>query len=95
MHIYRLNEYESYMAPSLEEAIAYAMELTGGSREDVVDGDCRQLTEAELDTMRFIDADEPGSEEPPEGWPSRSFREELEARVAAGCGAETFATSEW
>jgi hypothetical protein len=95
MHIYRLNDTEWWMAPSLEEAITAAMEQTHCAREDVADTDARQLTDEELDSMQFVDADEPGSEEPSEGWPSRTFREELAQRVAAGCGAEVFATTEW
>ncbi len=97
MHIYRLNDYEWYMAPSLEEAITAAMQTTGSSREDVFtsDGSHLPLTDAELDTLRYVDADEPGSDEPEEGWPNRSFREELAKRVAAGCGAEVFASTEY
>lgn len=95
MHIYRLNDLEWWMAPSLEEAITAATHLTGLAREDVIDDQCHQLTDVELDTLRFADTDEPGSDEPDEGWPNRSFREELVKRVAAGHGAEMFATTEW
>ncbi len=95
MHVYQLNEFEWWMAPSLEAAIDCAMKTAYLAREDVTDETCHELTDAELDKLRFVDADEPGSEEPEEGWPSRSFREELNARIAAGCEAEMFATSEW
>ncbi len=95
MHVYQLNDFEWWMAPSLEEAIALAMKTTGCSREEQVDETCHELTDAELDKLRFIDADEPGAEEPEGGWPNRSFREELEARIAAGCEAEMFATTEY
>ncbi len=95
MHIYQLNDIEWWMAPSLGDAITATIHLTGLAREDVVDETCHQLTDAELDTLRYTDADEPGTEEPPEGWPSRTFREELALRVAAGDGASLFATSEW
>jgi hypothetical protein len=98
MHIYRLSDCEWYMAPSLDEAITASINLTGCTRaevEEYLDGSREPLTDAQLDTLRFIDADEPGTEEPPEGWPSRTFREELALRVAAGCGAEVFASTEW
>lgn len=95
MHIYRLNEYEYWRATSLEEAIATAMTSCGLSREEVIDDQCHELTDTELDTLRFIETDEPGSEEPPEGWPERSFREQLALEDAAGAEAGIFAGTEW
>lgn len=63
MNIYRLNDIEWWMAHSLEEAIATAMEDTGCSREEVYDGDYPDaLGAAELDALKFCDR-EPSEDE--------------------------------
>jgi hypothetical protein len=92
-HIYQLNDCDWYVARTLEEAIACAIEFTGSSREDVLDGShgtpC-QLDEEALDRKQFTETDEFENE-----IATRPFREELRLRVEAGLSEpEQFATTE-
>lgn len=87
--VYQLNDYEWWMARSLEDAIADWCSVTGCTTEDC--DDARELTDAELDSFRFFDegVDESGNTI------TRTFREELARRVAAGeTEPQLFATTE-
>lgn len=88
MKIYRVSETEWYKANSLEEAIACAMVDTGLSQEELTEGMTpAELTEAEMDTLRYTDPDA----NPPI---DRTFREELAAEEAER-KPTIFASKEW
>lgn len=92
--VYQLNDCEWFVARSLDEAKAAGAELWGYDGPDAVakaeaDGmfgeekygdEPSELTEAEMDRMRFSDSDE---NDRPTG-KSRTFREELANRVRDG-----------
>lgn len=76
MKIFEMNDCEWWRAPSLEEAITAMMDQCGTKREDIVrEGYPRELTDAELDTLKYVES-EPDTEEPEAGWPERTFREQ-------------------
>ena len=56
-NIYRLNECEWIAATSLDEAIAWYLEMTGVSLEEGVD-DPIELSEADLDRLQFTTDDD-------------------------------------
>lgn len=99
--VFRLNEYECYMARSLEEALAAAaadwfgaatpLTLEEAEANGLVD-DPGELTDEELDTLRFCDCDERGRPPPESTWP---FREELARRAAMDPTPQLFACTEW
>lgn len=83
MKVFKINDYDYYMANSLEEAIQAAMTDSGLSWKEVTDGGAYNISEAGLDKLIFTDDD--GTK--------RTFREELEQRIAAGTTkAELFAS---
>lgn len=81
MKIYQLNESESYVAESLEAAIAYAVESTGVARDEITDEHCHELTDEELDSHIFCDW-EPGEES-------------LARHYRCDCGAEVDLDCRW
>lgn len=87
--VYQVNDYEWYVARSRDEAIAIALHESGGPPEEYED--TSEVGQEAMEYLRFTDTDE---DENPIGEP-RSFREELERRVAAGLReGELFAASE-
>ena len=85
LRVFRLNDYEWWMAPTLEEAIAKAMAVFSLRADEVADDGARELTDEELDRFIFVDDNDN----------RRTFREELERRVAAGDEADFFASTEY
>jgi hypothetical protein len=89
LHVFRLNDFEWYLAPSLEAAIAEWKEDTGLTDEEL--DDPRQLSEEDLDRLKFCHTDEDES-------PIRTitFRERVAEMIAEGTtGAAFFATTEY
>jgi len=74
MKVFSLNDYEWYAAETLEEAIAAEMKDTGLPRDEVVDGFEGELTEEQMDTLRYHDED----------GQSRTFREHLQRMQEEG-----------
>lgn len=89
--VYRMDEYDWWVARSLDEAKASYKHRTGVDDECIEDA--RELTDDELDTLHFIDTD---ADERPIKKSQRTFREELAQRVAAGLSKpEMFASTEY
>lgn len=85
-----MNDCEWWRAESLEAAIATMVRECGMSREDVLEGEPHELTEEDLDQLKYQDW-EPEAEEPAEGWPTRTFRQQLKIEDDAGLPAGIFA----
>lgn len=82
MKVFAMNEYDWMAGESLESATEmYLKEYADGLPADEALDNPHELTEELLDRFRFHDADADG----PESY--RTFRQELDRRVAAG---ETF-----
>ena len=84
MKIFKLNDCDWYAAEDMESAIQQIMHDTGNTREDCVDYSAHELTDEEMDRLRFMD-DREG--DPESAGTSRSFREQLALMVERG---ETF-----
>lgn len=84
MKVFQLNDYEWYMAPTLEEAIDEAVRLTGLPRDEAADDDACEVTSEDMQRLRFKEDD--GS--------VRTFAEELTRRISAGAKTELFASTE-
>ena len=78
MKIFKLNDCDWYAAEDMESAIQQIMHDTGNTREDCVDSSARELTDDEMDRLRFMD-DRENDEDAKDG--SRSFREQLALMV--------------
>jgi hypothetical protein len=72
--VFRMNDYEWWVARTLEEAKADYQQTVGPMPEDEAFDDPGELTDAELDRLKFIE----DPEVPPTKWVRRTFREELE-----------------
>jgi hypothetical protein len=81
--VYRLNDYEWWMATSLEEAIAAAMKETGLPRDEASD-DPYELSNEDLQRLIFRDDD--GNR--------RTFAEELIRRAESDPRPHCFAAEE-
>jgi len=80
--VFAMNKYDWMAGESLESATEmYLKEYADGLPADEALDNPRELTEELLDRLRFHDADADGPES------HRTFRQELDRRVAAG---ETF-----
>lgn len=103
--VFRVSEYEWYVARNGFEALAAAARdggcqeapldpaalLADLERDGLADEMPWELNDEALDRFRFVDVDE---EERPEA--ERSFRAELERRIVAGLAApELFAATDW
>jgi hypothetical protein len=77
--VFKVNDCDWYIARTLEEAIATWVRDTGWNDCDDFE-DARELSEAELDRLKFIE----DRELPREDWVRRTFREELDRRSASG-----------
>lgn len=88
MKVFELTDCEWWMAETLEQAIADYLKLSGMSPEqaeaDHIFDEPGELGDAAMDKLIFNDDDG-----------KRTFREELKQRIAAGCGSELFATTEY
>lgn len=86
--VFRVSDCEWWLARSLDEARAHYREFTG---EDI-DEDARELTDAELCRLQFID----DPDRPLAKGRKRSFAKELALRISAGVdGPQMFACSEY
>ena len=100
--IYQMNDCDTWMAPSLNDAIVGYLRMIGcrvsnppteeelAMYKDAELDKPRELTEEELDRKTFVDG-EPDDESAPR----RTLRQELARRVAAGVTSEFFATSQY
>lgn len=75
--VFQLNDYEWWIARTLEEAIEDSMKQSGCPREEYEDA--VEVSEEGLDRLRFIE----DPELPKSKWIRRTFREELARRVAS------------
>jgi hypothetical protein len=56
IRVYQINDYEWYAGHSMEECIAYVLELTGESRDEMLQYSMvepHELTELEMDSLIF------------------------------------------
>ena len=86
MKVFRINDYEWYMANTLEEAIKLAMDLTGLPADEAAEDDAHEECEAEMNRMKFVDDD---------GVTRRTFAAELQRRIEAGLPTGPFASTEY
>ncbi len=84
MKLFRINGNDWWMAPTMEEAIAAAMESYGMSRDDVTE-EPAQVSDKELCELVFVDDD--GSR--------RSFAEEFVRRQRENPTIHLFASTEF
>lgn len=82
MKIFKMNDCDWWMAETIEQAVADYKAF--GSILDI--GDVRELTDEELDRMRYVDC-ETGSK--------MTFRQHMNELVGAGKASEFFATTEY
>ena len=86
--VFRLNDCDWYAGRSLEECVvAYAKEC-GASVEDAKDDDARELTDAEMERLQFIDG-KPGEKDAVK----RSFKDQLALMIAEGTEFPAFFAS--
>lgn len=86
MKIFKINEFDYYMADSLLEAVECAMMETGLSQEEIYDEDFAcELEDSDLDYIHY-------HEDIENNLRTRSFREELNRREQK---AQLFATSNY
>lgn len=93
MNVYQLNDYEWFVGPSLQACIERWKRYTGFSDDEAAEylDDPRQLSDEELDRLKFCHTDE--DERP---FRSITFRERVAEMVKEGTmGAEFFATTEY
>ena len=89
--VFRMDDYDWWIARSLEEAKASYKNEVGVDDKDIEDA--RELTEEELDRLHYVDVDEG---ERPVKKSRRTFRAELAQRIAAGLSKpELFACTEY
>jgi hypothetical protein len=79
--IFKLNDCDWYAAEDMESAIQQIMYDTGNVHEDCVDSSAHELTNEEMDCLRFMDDREFG---PDAAGISRSFREQLAIMIERG-----------
>lgn len=93
--VFMLNDYEWYMARSLDEAKATAAEQWGYTIEqcerDELFDEAEELDDAALDRLQFCD----DTHLPDGPMIKRSFREELARRSAIDPKPQLFASTEW
>lgn len=82
MKIFKLNDCDWWAGEDLEQTIATAMHDMNIPREDVIDDYMHELTDEELDRLRFVDDSYNYDEDDPKH--SRSFREQLALMVERG-----------
>lgn len=85
MKIFKMNDCDWWMAPTLDEAKAAVLAEYGPKYADELIVDPVELTEADLDRLKYTQ--ENGSK--------ITFREELANRIKAGAKTEMFASTEF
>lgn len=90
VHVFMLNDYEWWAARTMEEAVQFAMEECGTSREETLDeSSAHELSDEEMKRMQFID--DSGAEKV-----KRSFAEQLALMVKGDASFPCmFATTEF
>ena len=78
MKIFKLNDCDWYAAEDMESAINQIMHDTGNAREDCVDSSAHELTDEEMDRLKFVDENENEECNPTT---TRTFREQLALMV--------------
>src|SRR4051794_20378265 len=86
MRVWQLTDSDWWMAPSLGEAIEAAVKMYGLPVSEVIDDDCGEVSQEGMEELTF--ADESGKERV-----TRTYREELERRVATNPVTQHFASS--
>lgn len=90
MRIFEMDDCTWWMAPTLEDAVDDYLKETGQKREEVLGRgeDPHEISGAEYDTLIFVEDEGDGVQ--------RTFREELDRRLAAGdTAAQMFASTEY
>jgi hypothetical protein len=88
--VYRMDDCDWWVARTLEEAKASYQHQTGVDDECIEDA--RELSDAELDSLYFVDTDD--RDRPVKGT-RRTFRVELDQRAAWLSKPELFASTEY
>jgi hypothetical protein len=87
--IFQLNECDWWAGPDLESCIAAAIDQLSLDRDEVVDNKTHELTDAEADTLTFVEWDDPVPD-------NFTFRKALECAVTRGDKfPQSFASTEW
>jgi hypothetical protein len=96
MKIWKMNDCDWVMAPTLQEAIKVMADMFCEGDISKIDeylDEPDEISEEAYDKLKFCDL-EPGED----GWDKpenkRSFREEMNRRITEGKGAEFFASNE-
>jgi hypothetical protein len=84
LKVFRMNDYEWWMATTLDEAKRLCMEYCELPEDEACDDPC-ELTEAEMQRLKYSDDD---------GRTVRTFAEQLARKIAGGAGPGPFAFSE-
>lgn len=84
MKVFKINDYDWWMAPTLEAAIEAAVQETGIPADELVE-DPYELTPEAMQRLTFTDDD--GSK--------RTFRQELERRLGEDPRVQCFASTEY
>ena len=87
MKIFRLNDYDWWIAETQEQAIADYIKDVGLSEEETIDNP-GELNEKQLNSYIFTDNEIANT-------PQRTFKEELQRRINAGATSEMFASTEY
>jgi len=88
LKVFKMNDYEWWMAESIEEAKKqYAVYLKGVVGDDEIENDPEELTDGDLERLNYVDDYDQSI--------SRSFKEELDRRIAKGDKGGFFATTEY
>lgn len=96
MRVFRINDSEWWMARSLTEAKQDYLATVGLMSEEEAFDDARELTDVELDSLQFRDEDGIDLDGGTQKGDKRSFREELEGRIASGATRpQPFASTEY
>jgi len=87
--IFKLNSYDWYAAEDMESAIKQITNDTGNTSEDCVESSAHELTDDEMDSLKFVDyTDSPTM--------TRTFREQLALMIERGDSFPClFATTEF
>lgn len=96
IRVFRINASEWWMARTLTEAKQDYLATVGPMPEEDAFDDARELTDAELDSLQFTDDDGIDLDGGTQKAGKRSFREELQARIASAAKCpQPFASTEY
>ena len=96
IRVFRINDSEWWMARTLAEAKQDYLATVGPMSEEEAFDDARELTDAELDSLQFRDDEGIDLDGGTEKGGKRSFREELQGRIAARATCpQPFASTEY